>query len=165
MRVCSSGDEDQACSRSNRSTQTEGPIRDGAVRASEVLHRTQRNLPADRSLLKIDRDKSSPRWRTTRQIGWRLQKVPKHSVGCSCLASVLSVLFIILHLRTRYQPDSRRKIIHIGDEQAVPRIKGIAAPGHAAKISRHGEGALDAGRRKDVSASKCRKGGMTRIAV
>jgi len=100
----------------DRTAEADRAIGNGAVRATEVLHRPQRNLPADRSLLQIDSHQRAPRRRVAWQIRRRLQEAAHHRVGRSRLPSKFAVVRVVLQLLPWDQPHPRGKVVDVHDQ-------------------------------------------------
>src|SRR5580692_5336655 len=94
MRVGGTCYEDKAAVCGDRTSEADRSRRYGTVCATKVLHRADRNSPADRSLNHVNSGQCAPRRCFTWQIGWRLQEAAEHRVRGPALRSIISVFTI-----------------------------------------------------------------------
>src|SRR5579864_2955023 len=120
------------------------------MRAPEILHTAERNLPPNFPFGHVHGRQGTPWWRAARQVRRRLQEAPQHGVGRTALRSVVSVFIFGLHFVPRDQAYPCGDVVGVDQQQATLWIESVSAPGHASEVPGHSKRALDAGRRVDA---------------
>src|SRR5215469_4121570 len=128
--------------------------------AAKILHRAERDLPANLSMRHVHRREHSPGWRAARKVGRRLNKSAIEAVGRPQLVAVIPVLGARAEIAiffTGNQAGDGDEMIDIGHEDAALRVEGVPAPGHAAEVAWNHERAREAGRCENPFVAKVRE--------
>ena len=141
---------------------------DWRLLASKVLHRAERNLPANLSFAKVYSSEQAPWGSSARQARRRLQEATKQAVRCTGLGRILAVFRAGIAPRKICAGNEfyfRDEVICIDDQKAVMWIESVATPGHSAQVSRHDEGPLKAWRREYAFVAKSPDPGEAGVAI
>src|ERR1700704_3893661 len=136
--------------------------------AAEILHGTERNLPANLAFVHGDRGEQSPGRRTARQIRWRLQEAAKHAVGRAGLVAVVAIFIVraaLIVFNAWDEARPRDDIVCIRDQQTVLRVEGVTAPGHAADVPGNHQCSLYTWRGENSFVAQLRDGLAASFAI
>src|SRR5215467_567791 len=152
--VGGTGDEYNSGSGDNRPAHADRAKRDLLrMRAAEILHGAEGNLPKSLSPHEVDCGEHAPRWWAAREIGGGLNKAAIETVGGSNLIAVVTVLGVgaaIVVFLAGNEADNSDKVVGVSHQGVARRIEGVTTPGHAPEIARHHQGSLQGGRSKDA---------------
>src|SRR6266566_1654137 len=162
------GDENQSSGSHNGATQADRSRWDRQLLTPKVLQRTEGNVPSNLSFRHIYCDEHAPGWCRARQFRRRLKEAAKQSVGRPGLRGVLAIFradFVTREISAGNELYFGNQVVCVHYQKAVLRIKGVAAPGHAAKIARHSQSALNTWRSEDTFVAKRANPGPAGLAI
>src|SRR6266568_1706950 len=162
------GDENQSSRTGDGATQADRSWWDRRLLTAKILQRTEGNLPSNLSFRHVNRDEHTPGWRRARQLRRRLEEAAKQSVGRPGLRGILAVFradFVAPEISAGNELYFGNQVVRVHEQKAVLRIKGVATPGHASKIARHSQSALNTWRSEDTLVAKRANPGPAGLAI